>query len=39
MIKKVLAEENIHSSALDKMGNFHEETLSEVIKTISEKKS
>ena len=38
MSKKNLTEENIHSSALEKMGEYHEETLSEVIKSVSEDK-
>lgn len=38
MSRKILTEENIHSPALVKIESFHEETLSEVIKAISENK-
>ena len=38
MSKNILSEDNIHAPALEKISHFHEETLSEVIKTISENK-
>lgn len=38
MNKQTLAEDNIFSPALDKIGHFHEETLAEVMSTVSENK-